>query len=132
MEYVRKWVVLLNVLDHIRNRPDRLKRNAWQGRERGLMSVSFLREAEHHNRRRAEVVDNHFASVRDERLSLVDVQNIKSPCVKDLVDHLELAFIHHITLASGNLRQSRFRDVVLGWTKTSGSYDYLVVSEFVC
>ena len=132
MEYVRKRVVLFNVLDHFRNGSDSLKRNAWQGIECGLMSESFLREAEHHNRSRAKVVYNHFASVRDERLCLVDVQNIESSCVKDRVDHLELALIHHITLASGNLSQSRFRDVVLGWTKTSGSYDYLVVSEFVC
>ena len=132
MEYVREGVVVFHVFYNIRNRSDGLERDAGQGVEGGLVPEPFLREAEDHHGSSTQMIENHVAGVRDEGLCLVYVQNIKSSCVKNLVDNLKLSVICQIALASGNLRQSRFRDVVLGWTKTSGSDDYLVVNKLVC
>ena len=96
------------------------------------MAEARGREAEHHDRRRAHMIDNHFACVRDKSLGLVDVQYIESPRVKDLVDDLELSLVHHVALAPGDLGEGCLRDVILGRSEASGGDDYLIGAQFVC
>ena len=129
MEYVSEALMSLDVFDHIRYRSDRLERYTWHGIESGFVAKSFDREAEHHDRRRAHMIDNHFACVRDKSLGLVDVQNVESSGMEDLMYHFELSIVDHIAFASGNLRQGSLRDVVLGRAKASCCDDYLIACE---
>ena len=95
------------------------------------MAESLFRETEDHDRGGSFLVGDNLTSVRDKCLSPVDVKHVKAAGSKNPVYDLELWFVHNISLAAGKFSKGGFGDVVLGWTKTSGRNNYLIMFQLI-
>ena len=94
------------------------------------MAESFRREAEDHDRSRAPLVQDNLACIRDHGLLSVDIQNIQTASVKDLMDLGKLGLMLDVAGAAGKLCKGGFGDIVLCRSESSGSDDYLIVGQF--
>ena len=131
MENVSQGIMVLYILDNIRQGSDRLKGHSGQGIEGGGMAKFLFREPENHNRSRSQPVWYHLTCVRDKSLGLIDIQDIEPSGAENVVDYFHLDGILHIGIAAAHLGQSRLSDIILRWAEASGGNNYIADSQLI-
>ena len=131
MTYIIQCKVFLYIVNYVRKRVQGFERHSWKRVEYSFVSEPFLFEAEYHYRSCASFVDYHFAAVRHKCLVPVDLKYVNAPMVEYLVDFSKLSLVDMPSFAAEKICKGLLGYVVLSWSKTSGSYYYIVVFQFI-
>ena len=123
-------VVRRDVLDDIGEGRRRFERYARHGIQGGGVPEAVFREAEYHNGCRTSLIYNYFAGVWDQGLGPVDVQDVQSAGMEDLMDLLQLTGMFDITGRAAQLGQRRLGDVIPGRSESAGSDDDVMGLQF--
>ena len=123
--YAFRLKVTLYMLKNVVKSPQSLVRNA-----RKRVKTVSVRPLKDHDRGSAEVVVNDLAAFGNFSLFEIDVKDVQTPRMKEILHYLELHGIRSRGFGMEQFCQSGLRNVVFGGSQTAGGHHDIVGIQF--